>query len=122
MGHVLLAADAKEPVTVRLQPGAVLTGRAVDEDGKPLAGVSVNIGYQAPEIYGLVKEAFGDNFVKTDSEGRFRVEGIFPGMKFVFGFAKGRDFLVPDKKYLYLTLEEGTRDLGDIVAKPFRPE
>jgi hypothetical protein len=122
VGHVVLAADAKEPVTVRLQPGAVLTGRLLDEDGKPLAGIAVRIGYQANGVFWLIKEVFGDNSVKTDADGRFRVEGIFPGLEFGFGFIKGREYLDPGKKNRRLTLEAGTRDLGDIVARPFRPE
>jgi RNA polymerase sigma factor (sigma-70 family) len=122
VGHALLAADAREPVTVRLQPGAVLTGRLLDEDGKPLAGISVSIGYQANGVFWLVKEVFGDNTVKTDADGRFRVEGIFPGLEFGFGFIKGREYLDPGKRYRRLTLEAGTRNLGEIVARPFRPE
>lgn len=45
VGHVLLSADTKEPVTVRLRPGAVLTGRVLGADGKPLAGVRVTASY-----------------------------------------------------------------------------
>jgi protocatechuate 3,4-dioxygenase beta subunit len=122
VGHVLLAADAREPVTLRLQPGAVLTGRLLDEDGKPLAGIPVSIGYQANGVFWLVKEVFRDNTMKTDADGRFRVEGIFPGLEFGIGFMKGREYLDPGKKYRQLTLEAGTRDLGDIVARPYRPE
>ena len=64
----------------------------------------------------------GYHGVTTDQEGRFRVEGIIPGMKLGLGLRKGNAFLVPDDKYQTMTLEAGTRDLGDVTAKPFRPE
>jgi RNA polymerase sigma factor (sigma-70 family) len=121
VGHVLLAADAKEPVTVRLQPGAVVTGRLLDEDGKPLAGVTVATSYRVNEARWLAEDATGKNPLKTDTDGRFRIECIFPGLEFGFGFVKGRNFLDPGEKYRRLILKAETRDLGDIVAKPYRP-
>jgi RNA polymerase sigma factor (sigma-70 family) len=122
VGHVLVGADAKEPVTVRLQPGAVLTGRLLDEDGKPLAGITVSAGYRTNEARWLADEAFADRPVKTDAEGRFRVEGIFPDLKFGLGLRTGKGFLIAEEKYQELTLTAGVKALGDIVAKPFRPE
>src|SRR5262249_39742429 len=35
--------DASKPVTVRLQPGAIATGRLVDADGQPRANVELDI-------------------------------------------------------------------------------
>jgi RNA polymerase sigma factor (sigma-70 family) len=123
VGHVLLATDAKEPVTVRLQPGSVLTGRLLDEDGKPLAGITVSFLY-SDDRDGMWRgdEAAFAGPVKTDAEGRFRVEGIIPGLKFGLGFRKDKRFFVTEGKYRSMTLQAGTKDLGDITAKPYRPE
>jgi hypothetical protein len=122
VGHLLLGTDAKEPLTVRLQPGAVLTGRLLDEDGKPLAGITVGVGYRINEVRWLADDVFGKQPVKTGADGRFRVEGIFPGLEFGLGLSKGNNFLVTDEKYQTMTLEAGTKDLGDITAKPFSPK
>jgi RNA polymerase sigma factor (sigma-70 family) len=71
--------DASKPVTVRLQPGATVTGRLIDVFGRPRANVEMNvtmhangnsIGYSLP------------NKVKTDGAGRFRIETLLPGYEF----------------------------------------
>jgi protocatechuate 3,4-dioxygenase beta subunit len=122
VGHVLLSADAKEPVTVRLQPGAVLTGRVVDEDGQPLAGITVGPGYRVDQARWLADEiAAGQPAQTTDADGRFRVEGIFPDLPFGIGLRKGNKFFVTDETYQKMTLPLGAKDLGSIVARPFRP-
>jgi hypothetical protein len=122
VGHVRLAADAKEPVTVRLRPGAVLTGRLLDTDGKPLADIVVHASYRANEARWLADEIAEERPIKTDAAGRFRVEGIFPGLEFGLSLRKDNKFFVIDEKYGKLTLDAGTKDLGDITAKPFRPD
>ena len=48
--------------TIRLEPGVAIGGRTVDEQGKPIAGVSV--------------ELQGVNKTTTDAEGRWRIDGI----------------------------------------------
>ena len=118
VGHVLLRAEAPEPVTVRLQPGAVLTGRLLDEDGKPLAGVTVNAGYRVNEVRWLADEMTRGQPIQTDADGRFRIENIFPGVRFNLVIRKGRGFLSTDEQYQTLTPEAGTRDLGNITARP----
>jgi hypothetical protein len=122
VGHVRLGADAREPVQVRLQPGAVLTGRLLDDDGKPLPGITVSAGYRSNATRWLSDEMSASHPVVSDAGGRFRVECIFPGMRFSLGLHKGNNFLVTDEKYQTMTLDAGTKDLGDIIAKPFRPK
>jgi protocatechuate 3,4-dioxygenase beta subunit len=122
VGHVLVEADAREPITVRLQPGAVLTGRLLDEDGKPLAGINVNAGYTEPVLYWLADNVASTHPVQTDAEGRFRLEGVFTDLKVSLGLKKGNGFLVTEEKYQSMTLKAETKDLGDLTAKPFRPQ
>ena len=120
MGRIRLSGDEKEPVTVRLQPCVVLTGRVLDENGKPSPGVLVRVSYRLNTGRGLVEDAAGDQPIQTDAGGRFRVEGIFPDLKFGLDLRKGSDFFSTDEKYQELTVSAGTKDLGDIIAK--RPE
>src|SRR5262249_19571550 len=51
-----------EPLTVKLQPCGSVSGRIVDQDGQPVAGVKTEGGLP----------------ITTDKEGRFRVEGLVP--------------------------------------------
>jgi hypothetical protein len=67
------------PIDIRLQPWATLTGRLVDEDGKPLARVSVfahcTIAEQEIEMVRL-------GSVFTDADGKFRLDGLVPNVEY----------------------------------------
>jgi protocatechuate 3,4-dioxygenase beta subunit len=54
------------PLTVKLQPCGSISGRIVDQDGQPVAGVHTRGGLE----------------ITTDKEGRFHVEGLVPGMEY----------------------------------------
>jgi RNA polymerase sigma factor (sigma-70 family) len=118
VGHVVLRGDEKGPVTVRMDPWGVLTGRLVGDDGKPVAGVRLGWHYLALPVPGLAPppEPF-----TTDAEGRFRVEGLAPGVKFeitLSGGAKKGTAFSAGEALKGLSLEPGqTRDLGDVRVK-----
>jgi hypothetical protein len=110
--------DEKEPVTIRLLPTAVLTGRLLEGDGQPIAGAEVYV------LYATVGRQFTKSQPRwepprTDKDGRFRVEGIVPGVKVDLGFLKGRHRWISQTPLDLKPLQSGqTRDLGDIRAKP----
>jgi len=63
-------------VNFRLTPHAVLTGRVVDEDGDPLAGVQVQLarmGYAQGQ-----RRLSYSNGASTDDRGEYRIYGIAP--------------------------------------------
>jgi len=70
-----------ETFTFRLSPGSVMSGRVLDEAGKPIAGVKVSIDYAyghfKPENF--VVPSISDSQTTTDAEGRWRFETIMPG-------------------------------------------
>src|SRR5262249_49922807 len=66
-GFLTVRGDERGPPQVRLQPGGVPTGRLVTRKGEPLTGVRVSCS--AGHAY-------------PDKEGRFRIEGLTPGMKY----------------------------------------
>jgi len=74
--------DASKPVTVRMQPGAVATGRLVDADGLPRPNVELEVSIspgKEPEprlAYSLPGK------IRTDKDGRFRVETLVPGYRY----------------------------------------
>jgi hypothetical protein len=112
---VTLRGDEKQPLTVRLAPTAVVTGRVLDEDGQPVAGVEVYTLYSSPAGQQLTKSQDRNPLPRTDKEGRFRLEGVVPGLSMGLGFRKGRHGLVPEKQTEVTAPESGkTLDLGDV--------
>ena len=92
-------------VTVRMEPGATVTGRLVDAEGKPRAGVELELSFR-PKGWGSWF-AYAPTPIKTDREGRFRIALLQPGGKFRLQADKGA-------MEFGNTLRSGeTMDLGD---------
>jgi hypothetical protein len=83
----VVRADDKGPQTVRLEPWGVVTGRVVDAAGKPLAGVAVELIYPSQAGPGLLPPGWP---LRTDAEGRFRVEGLIPNLKHQLTLSAGK--------------------------------
>jgi len=97
--RVVVAADGYAPRVVGYariddQPGwrsydcglsraASISGRVVDEDGKPLADVDVRLGHVGPGAGGRYESPVGYKF-KSDADGRFRVESAPAGKATIF--------------------------------------
>ncbi len=109
-----VAAPPKEnggSVTVRMEPGAAVTGRLVDADGKPRVGIELHVWFRHKEkaIYFDGSDYFPEP-VKTDREGRFRIEGLLPGYMFRISDGKGElNFLA--------TASGREKDLSDVNLK-----
>jgi RNA polymerase sigma factor (sigma-70 family) len=95
-------------VTVGLEPGASITGRLVDASGNPRAGIDLEVAFHLKGDSGF--RSYSPERIKTDREGRFRVEALLPGYEFRLEGAKGE---------LHLgALRSGqTKDLGDVRMK-----
>lgn len=65
-------------LTMNHATGAV-AGRVVDMEGRPVAGAAVSAGGEGPQAAE----------VKTDAEGRFSFEGLFPGSVWVAAISPG---------------------------------
>jgi RNA polymerase sigma factor (sigma-70 family) len=121
---VTVRGDEKEPMTVRLAATGVLTGRALDGDGQPIAGAEVHVVYagSAGQQLERIVGRWGRQ-PQTDKAGHFRVEGIVPGLEVqTLGFLKGRQVLVPAGKLQVRPVESAKAlDLGDVRTRPRRP-
>ncbi len=98
--------EASQPVTVRVQPGAAVTGRLVDAEGRPRANVELDLSIRAR---GDVWDAYSLPLkIKTDEDGRFRADTLLPGYQFQLYDPQG-SFQFGDG------LRAGeTKDLGDV--------
>jgi RNA polymerase sigma factor (sigma-70 family) len=123
-GSVVVKSNDKGPLVVKLVPAGALTGRLVILDGKPITDGEVIALYQfigQPERRKVDSTAGTlPSRIRPDKDGKFRIEGLVPGLTYYLGFSKGN--------YLHrlggaaggkLTFEQGqTRNLGDVVVKP----
>src|SRR5262249_7553552 len=99
--------DAKGPLDVRLQPWGTVSGRLIGPDGKPQAGVLLQIA----------DRSLPNNGYQTDSEGRFRIEGLVPGAAYTLDVV--RNGKSAGRVFADLKLTAGERkNLGDLQVKP----
>jgi RNA polymerase sigma factor (sigma-70 family) len=108
--------ETKEPVEVRLQPWSVVVGRIVDADGRPRAGFELY-----PQV--LDKPRAGDTIspfwtyqIATDRDGRFRLNGIIPGLRHRLTFEDARGVRTGRGTIVTAMKPGEERDLGDIIA------
>jgi protocatechuate 3,4-dioxygenase beta subunit len=111
-GLVGVAQPPKEnggSVRVRMEPGAAVTGRLVGADGRPLPDVAVEVRFH-PKGWGSWFDYFPEP-IKTDREGRFRIDTLLPGYEFRLKGDKGVVQLgaAPPSRE--------TKDLGDVRMK-----
>jgi hypothetical protein len=106
-GTLKVRGDAKGPLTVKLEPWGTVTGRLVRPGGMPQPGVLLQVADRM-----LPNTSF-----QTDKDGRFRVEGLAPGVKYTLEVVrKGKP---TGQVFAGLTIKAAeARDLGDVVGKP----
>jgi RNA polymerase sigma factor (sigma-70 family) len=122
VGFLLARGDEPEPYTVRLQPWGTITGRLVDAQGQQRPGAHLMTSDWGEAMNDPARGILPG--IKTDDQGRFRVEGLFPGQSYT-GSAVGEEAakrgfgVVIDR----VVLKPGeSHDLGDVRARPARPE
>jgi len=120
---VAVRGDEAQPVLANLQPAGTVTGRILDADGQPLAGADVLVSF--PAYAGSELERYRQQQrspVRTDKDGRFKLEGVVPGLKFAFnGVRKGAMLFIPAARPQLKEVTTGEMlDLGDIrtVSRP----
>jgi protocatechuate 3,4-dioxygenase beta subunit len=114
IGYVVVDGTKVQPVEVRLQPWGAVTGRLIDGDGKPLAGVKVRRFYPTLPPPGM--RANGKEFV-TDADGRFRVEGLLPEQKHRLALAGPKEGIKLDAGAALKDVSAPAgrvKDLGDV--------
>jgi RNA polymerase sigma factor (sigma-70 family) len=129
-----VAAEDGEPLTVRLEPTGALAGRVLDSAGRPWAGVKVKAAYSIvalqearmagkdekdlPWVQELLDNSSAWEKVlsreaTTDKDGKFRLDGLVPGLNYDLGV---NDELPQDViRRERLSVESGKdKDLGDL--------
>jgi RNA polymerase sigma factor (sigma-70 family) len=101
-------------ITVRLEPGAALAGRLLDAEGRPETDVGLKVYFrprEGPKKAGQNEYGTHER-IRTDREGRFRIQALPAGYLFRLLIEKGDDLISGDG------LRAGqTKDLGDVRMK-----
>ncbi len=123
VGSLDLKGDEPGPLTVRLRPWGIVTGRVVDDEGQPRAGLALNslAGiYPGPDKdHGILPGHDDVPGPRTDRDGRFRIEGFVPGLK--YGAAGVQGFMYLGMVFDDVMVGSGeTKDLGDLKITPPR--
>jgi hypothetical protein len=109
---------AQEPFVIRLEPTATVTGRLLGPTGKPWARQDLRVYYDKAGVAGLRQHS--PEMVRSDDNGRFRVEGIIPGLRYQVGLAGKPGEATTGSVKTGLVLKPGeVRDLGDVKARLF---
>jgi RNA polymerase sigma factor (sigma-70 family) len=129
VGTQVVKADDKEPV-VKLGPGCTASGRVVDAEGQPIAGMTVHLYFTRREVTEAC-EPLNANFewamrtgrrdTVTDANGAFRFDALFPGQEFRMVFSKGRKWFGPEynKAAKHAIVKHGdVMSLGDLKIEP----
>jgi protocatechuate 3,4-dioxygenase beta subunit len=101
--------ETGDSITVRMQLGAVVTGRLVDAEGQLRAGVELQVSFRPKQRADW--PSYSPEGIKTDREGRFRLEALVPGFQYLLYDRRGS-----------LQFGDGlrsgeTKDLGDVQMK-----
>jgi RNA polymerase sigma factor (sigma-70 family) len=122
-GSLTVRGDEKEPLAVRLLPVGTVTGRLLNREGQPIVGAFVDL-HTLEGTYGSARELYRVLHqrrppIRTDKDGRFRLEGIMPDVQFMLHFSQGRTFFGGEPPIGVRQVKPGeTLDLGAIRVKP----
>jgi hypothetical protein len=125
-GSLVVRGDMKGPLRVALKPAATLTGRFITREGKPLTQLEMFAPLYEPIVDpSMPAKPSGPDFgsfprgLRTDKDGKFRIENLAPGLKYRINLFKGFYVLTPDGQAgTGVTAEAGeTKDLGDVTVK-----
>jgi RNA polymerase sigma factor (sigma-70 family) len=119
-GTLTVRGDEKEPLTARLAPTGAVIGRLLDIDGQAIAGVEIGLAFDDGDAREMYRRLHPDRPpTRTDKEGRFRIEGVVPGVKFGLSLRQGRIYLAGEPRIGLRQVKPGeTLELGDIHTKP----
>jgi RNA polymerase sigma factor (sigma-70 family) len=98
-----------DSVTVKMQPGATVTGRLIGTDGKPRAGAEMEVRVREKPTAEWEGYVFAK--VQTDRDGRFRLETLVPGVWYVLSDDRGSVMFGDGLR------SGGVKELGDLRIK-----
>jgi hypothetical protein len=109
-GSLALSGDEKGDLSVKLRPWGTVTGRVVDNDGNPRTDVEI---FSFSQKHPDPERGVLANRPNVDARGRFRIEGLVPGVKYD---AYGNSISASGAILSAVQVGPGeVKDLGDIL-------
>lgn len=108
----------KKVPKMTLKKSATVHGRLVDQNGEPWEDVAVIVKVETSTLFGMGPKVFYYPIVRTDSDGRFQIQGLAPGFSHQLVVKSG----IGRVTYLHkeLSLKEGkTSSLGDVLYRQY---
>jgi hypothetical protein len=119
-GTLKWKAGEKWPPVVKLKPTGSVTGRLLDADGKPLAGIVVAPRYRDSMANGMDGRFHEARPIASDANGAFTLDSLISELPFDLSFRRGRrDFerqTKPTEAAIQVKADE-RRDVGAITLK-----
>jgi RNA polymerase sigma factor (sigma-70 family) len=125
IGSIYLKGTETGPITLKLQPWGTVAGRIVDDEGRPRKSMFIGSDFgstnKLPETHDILPWSDWNQGIRVTDDGRFRVEGLVPGLKYSAntrgGYMDPGGLLFRD----IVTTPGGVTDLGDLKASPIPP-
>jgi RNA polymerase sigma factor (sigma-70 family) len=115
-GLLKVKGDESGPLTVRLAPAAAVSGRLLDEDGRPLPHAEISVRFLLDDRPNWAFDHHPVN-VYSDAAGKFRIDGLAPAVKY-YAMVRITGRRYPASVFPSLALTSGqTKDLGDVTIK-----
>jgi RNA polymerase sigma factor (sigma-70 family) len=119
-GTLTLKGEEKPPVVAKLGPVGTIKGQLLDADGKPLAGLAVDVQYWQRAASEVGKIIHRGKQIVTDANGVFAIDDLIPEQKFELSYRQGKRKFERTPKLVNPTIEVKageSRDLGTIKLK-----
>jgi RNA polymerase sigma factor (sigma-70 family) len=118
-GFLIVKGDEKGPLRVQLKPWGTLTGRVVTAEGETLTGAVLGVTCNTNKMEDGLDVYDFRMTSPLGQEGRFRIEGLAPGLKYELQINKqGYAVDIVSGKSKALTIKAGqTMDLGAVKVK-----
>ncbi|SIN80112.1 RNA polymerase sigma factor, sigma-70 family [Singulisphaera sp. GP187] len=121
IGSVLLKGDESGSIVIKLQPWGILTGRIVDDEGRPRKAMFITSPNGSenphPETDDILPGSDWNSGIRVGDDGRFLVEGLVPGVQYSAVSRTGFEAFGDLFKNIIVAPGEAM-DLGDLKVQP----
>jgi hypothetical protein len=119
MGIATVDTQWHGPVTLRLLPWATLTGRLIDDQGRPRAkAVEIMLDDRKLPLHTINGRGYDRPIFPIEPDGRFRIEGLVAGAAYGLKVLEGGVQIIGGVAEGLVLKPDEARDLGDVQVRP----
>src|SRR5262249_2866960 len=112
---VVGGADDKDAPVIKLEAWGSVTGKILNAQGKPYSG-SDSLFLSQSGQNDLTTGSHPTRSFSSDKDGKFRIEGLVPGLKYTLSIVKGNVLIGYVFENLMINTGEA-KDLGDVEVR-----